>query len=156
MEAARLQRLNDNIINKAEELLKKLKINKKMLEEIEAQYIEEVEAIKKKYYNQIEDIKKEIRKTEEELQKHALKHKYKLFKGDIAELKEGRLILQVKLAVKRVRGVLEKLERLGWVEAIKIEKKVNWDVIENWPDERLIAIGSERVQKETVTYELKW
>lgn len=140
---------------KAEQILVSIKNNKQALQDIEAQYREELEEVKNKYYKHIEGIKQEIKTAETELEKLALKHKYELFRGDIAELENGRLILQIKQAVKRVRGMLERLESLGWTEAIIIEKKVNWDEIEKWTDERLIAAGTERVIKETVVYELK-
>ncbi|MCS7285012.1 MAG: host-nuclease inhibitor Gam family protein [Hydrogenobacter thermophilus] len=145
----------DAVKLKAENILATIKANKQALQDIEAQYKEEVEAVKAKYYKHLEAIKQDIRQAEEELQRFALKHKYELFRGDIAELNSGRLILQVKKAVKRVRGMLERLEELGWTEAIIVEKKVNWDEIEKWTDERLIALGTERIVKETVTYELK-
>lgn len=143
------------VANKADEILNKLKIHKKMLEDIEAQYKEELEQIKNKYYKHIEGTKEEIRELEEELRKFALRHRHELFTGDIAELRNGRLILQIKQTVKRVRGMLERLEALGWTEAIIVEKKVNWEELEKWTDERLIAAGTERIKKETVTYELK-
>lgn len=143
------------VANKADEILNKLKIHKKMLEDIEAQYKEELEQIKNKYYKHIEGTKEEIRELEEELRKFALRHRHELFAGDIAELRNGRLILQIKQTVKRVRGMLERLEALGWTEAIIVEKKVNWEELEKWTDERLIAAGTERIKKETVTYELK-
>jgi DNA repair ATPase RecN len=50
----------------------------------------------------------------------------------------------------------EALRRLDLeLEAIIIEKKVNWDELEKWPDEKLIACGTERVVKEKIIYELK-
>lgn len=145
----------DEVKTKADELLGKIKINRKILEDIETQYKEELEQVKNKYYKHIEEIKKDIREFEEELQKFALKHRHRLFEGDLAELENGRLILQIKQAVKRVRGMLERLEALGWTEAIIVEKKVNWEELEKWTDERLIAVGTERVIKETINYELK-
>lgn len=47
------------------------------------------------------------------------------------------------------------LEELGYVDGIKIEKSVNWDEIEKWSDERLTAIGTERVTKEEFGYDLR-
>ncbi|MDI1471910.1 hypothetical protein THER_1665 [Thermodesulfovibrio sp. N1] len=145
----------DTVRLKVEDLLAKIKINKQMLEAIENQYKGEIEAIRSKYYRHIEEVKNDIRQYEEELQKFAFRHKAELFTGDIADFQNGRLIYQIKKAVKRVRGILERLEQLGWNEAIIIEKKVNWDEIEKWTDERLIAVGTERVIKETINYELK-
>ncbi len=145
----------DEIKKQVERFLAELKINKQMLNDIESQYKEEVEPIKNKYYKHIESIKNDIRQIEESLQKFALKNKYELFKGDVAEFDNGRLIYQLTKQVKRVRGMLERLEQLGWTEAIIIEKKVNWDEINKWTDERLIAAGTERIIKENVQYELK-
>lgn len=144
-----------NIKEILESLLVRIKEKKQKLEDIQRMYMEELESLQKRYGKSIEDIKEGIRKDEQELQKLALRYKNEVFVGDIAELQNGRLIYQVKVAVKRIRGMLERLEQLGWTEAIIIEKKVNWAEIEKWTDERLIALGTERVVKETVSYELK-
>lgn len=143
-------------MEKVERLLQSIKYEKKALEDISAQYKKEIEEIQAKYYKHIEEIKANIKTYEMELEKTAKKHKYELFdRTDIVDTQFGRLILTIKEVVKRAKGVLEKLEELGWNEAIIIEKKVNWDVLEKWPDERLIAAGTERVRKEKIEYELK-
>jgi archaellum component FlaC len=142
-------------IQQVERLLQTIKAEKKALEDISSQYQKEVEAVQAKYYKHIEEIKKNIKTYELELEKTAKKYKYALFDGtDVVDTQFGRLICTIKFAVKRAKGVLEKLEELGWNEAIIIEKKVNWDKLERWPDERLIACGTERVKKEKIEYEL--
>jgi len=54
-----------------------------------------------------------------------------------------------------VRNVLERLEEMGFSEAVRVAKSVDWDVLERWPDEKLNLVGTERVPKETIEYELK-
>ncbi len=143
-------------VQQVERLLQALKGEKKALEDISAQYQKEIEAVQAKYYKHIEGIKANIKKLEFELEKTAKKHKYELFdRTDIVETQFGRLIFSIKEAVKRAKGVLERLVELGWNEAIIIEKKVNWDELERWTDERLIAVGTERLRKEKIEYELK-
>jgi len=133
-----------------------IKRQKEALSEVETRYTEELEALKAKYYPEIEQRKEALRRLELELEKFAKKHMGELFKEtDYVDTGLGRLIYQVKEAVKRAKGVLEKLEELGWQEAIIIEKKVNWDEVEKWPDEKLIACGTERVVKEKIIYEIK-
>lgn len=150
-----IKRENAKIIKEAEEILEKIKEIKLSLEGLQREYEKELEGLKVKYYHSIESLKNELRKKEEELERFAIKHKAKLFVGDLAELRNGRLLLQVKEVVKRARGVLERLEALGWTEAIIVTKKVNWEVLEKWTDERLIAVGTERIIKESITYEIK-
>ena len=54
------------------------------------------------------------------------------------------------------RGIdmLARLKELGAADGIKISELVNWDKIEEWPDERLIEIGTERVKDDKFAYEL--
>lgn len=143
-------------IEKIERLLQSIKAEKQALQDISAQYQKEVEKVQAKYYKHIEEIKANIKNYELELEKTAKKYKYELFdRTDMVETTFGRLILTVKEAVRRAKGVLEKLEELGWTEAIIVEKKVNWEELEKWTDERLIAVGTERIRKEKIEYELK-
>ena len=60
-----------------------------------------------------------------------------------------------KHAVKRAKAVTpEVLEAHGYLDGVRVEKKVNWDVLEKWPEEKLVAVGTERKTKEDVEYEL--
>ena len=49
---------------------------------------------------------------------------------------------------------MQLLEQLGYTDGIKIEKRVNWAEIEKWSDEKLAAIGTERIEKEEFGYEI--
>jgi hypothetical protein len=146
----------DRLIMEIDELFAKIREEKKALEKLEAGYQKALEKLQAKYYPEIEARKQALRIYEEELEKLAIRYAGELFgDSDLCETRLGRLIKQIKIAVKKARGVLEKLEKFGWHEAIIIEKKVNWAVLEQWPDEKLIACGTERVRKVKIVYELK-
>jgi phage host-nuclease inhibitor protein Gam len=155
MQAKKAKKMMDKMIYQIESLLYAIKEEKKALSKIEAEYEKELEALKAKYYPEIEQRKNALKNLEQELEKFAKANAGKLFQdGDIVETSIGRVIREIKIAVKRARGILKKLEQLGWDEAIIIQKKVNWDVLETWPEEKLIACGTERVTKIKITYEL--
>jgi phage host-nuclease inhibitor protein Gam len=155
MQAKKAKKMTNELIYKIESLLSAIKEEKEALSKVEAEYERELEVLKAKYYPEIEQRKNALKNLEQELEKFAKAYAGKLFQdGDIVELSIGRIIREIKIAVKRARGVLKKLEQLGWDEAIIIQKKVNWDVLETWPEEKLIACGTERVIKVKITYEL--
>jgi len=148
--------IDKSVIERIDRFFEEIQKEKNALNAFEAEYTRELEALKATYYPEIERRKEAIRRLELDLERFAKKHMGELFKEtDVVDTKLGRLLYQVKEAVKRAKGVLEKLEELGWSEAIIIEKRVNWDELERWPDERLIACGTERVIKEKIVYELK-
>ncbi len=98
------------------------------------------------------------RALEKELLKLMAKEQAALFPGnsDKADLPHGVLLHSFAEHVKRVRSLTwEHLASLGYDEGIKIVKSVDWDVIENWPEEKLLAVGTERVRQEVFAYELK-
>jgi len=146
----------DRLIMEIDELFAKIKAEKRALEKLETSYQKQLEKLQAKYYPEIEAHKQALRTFEEELEKLATRYAADLFEDtDLCETRLGRLIKQIKVAVKKARGVLEKLEKLGWTEAIIIEKKVNWAVLEQWPVEKLVACGTERIRKVRIVYELK-
>jgi phage host-nuclease inhibitor protein Gam len=75
--------------------------------------------------------------------------------ADLVDLRHGWLIYGRRRVVRKARGVLALLESLKWEEAIKRTAKVRWEVLEGWPEARLISCGTERVEQETFAYELK-
>lgn len=44
---------------------------------------------------------------------------------------------------------LEKVERLGFVEAVSVKKSLKVEVMEGWTDERLALVGRRRIQSES-------
>ena len=140
----------------ADELLVEIAAEKADLARVQKEYEEKLEELKKQYYARLEAKKTKLRELEKDLKKLAKRERLALFaEGDRCELPHGALLLTWTRRVKRARGVLARLEELGWEEAIVVTKKVNWEVLEQWPDEKLVACGTERVVKEEVEYELK-
>ncbi|MBF0454973.1 MAG: host-nuclease inhibitor Gam family protein [Magnetococcales bacterium] len=54
-----------------------------------------------------------------------------------------------------IGGILERLQQLKLVDAIKTKLTINKEVMREWPDERLELVGARRVQKDTFFYEIK-
>ena len=145
----------ERLIAEIDELFERIKNERESIKKLEEAFNNELTKLQNKFYPAIEAHKAELKKYEDQLEKLAKMYEAELFKdGDLFETKLGRLIKQVKIAVKKARKVLEMLEKLGWTEAIIVEKKVNWQVLETWPEEKLIACGTERVRKVKITYEL--
>ena len=71
------------------------------------------------------------------------------------DLPRGALLFQVSRYVKKAKGVLAELERLGLEEGLQRLVTVDWDALGDWPQEKLIMVGTERVKKETYSYEVK-
>jgi len=108
------------------------------------------------YAGQIGDLKQRLKAAEKELIGLAKKNKKELFAGrDKLELAHGIMLHTVEKRVKRARGMLARLEKLGLDEAIKISKSVDWDALEKWGDEKLAQVGTCRQKKENFSYELK-
>ena len=108
------------------------------------------------YAGQIGDLKQRLKAAEKELIGLARKNKKELFAGrDKLELAHGIMLHTVESRVKRARGMLANLEKLGFDEAIKIAKSVDWDALEKWDDEKLAQAGTCRQAKENFSYELK-
>lgn len=78
--------------------------------------------------------------------------------GDIHALASGSLLRQEEEKV-TIHGkkdeVVARLEAAGWLEAVKVEKTFDRDLISGWPEERLAAINAERKKVETFNYDLK-
>jgi len=71
------------------------------------------------------------------------------------DLPQGALVFQLSRHIKKAKGVLAELERLGLEEGLKRVVTVDWDALEAWPEEKLIMVGTERVKKENYSYEVK-
>jgi len=126
------------------------------LELLQAEAEKEIEAVRARYAEFIGPLKERIAALDKEIKTLTKKHKKMLFDGrDRVDLEHGALLYRVERKVKRARGVLENLEQCGFLEAIKVVKSVDWDVLEKWPDERLVMVGTERKRQEKFEYELK-
>lgn len=114
--------------------------------------IQDVDAV---YGPKIQRVKVILDETETELKSYLRKHQAGIFKdGDRVETQMGSAIRAVITRVRKARGVLAKLKALG-LGAVKVAESVDWDEIEKWPDEKLEAVGTNRVTKVEFNYELK-
>lgn len=76
--------------------------------------------------------------------------------SDRVDLPHGCLIHALALKIRKAKTVTpEKLEELGFPEAVKIVKSVDWDALEDWPDARLFLVGTERKPADDYAWEVK-
>lgn len=157
----------------ADQLLRVLETEKENYEESQRLLSAEFERLKKispfwqglksdcHYYDmRMALAEKKLRKFEEE-------HKEDLFpltgvppESLKVELPGGDLFYSLEEYVVKPRkvDVLANLERYGFEEAIRRSAAVDWDALndkEEWPDEALGIIGTERKKREIFTFELK-
>jgi phage host-nuclease inhibitor protein Gam len=142
-------------ILEAEKLLKELKSLNEVVEDLKKEADEALKEVKQKYSYEMQIVKNAVAVTEKKLI-DLLKGNRRVFfsDGDYKNLENGSVWVRIKRAVKKARGVtVELLEKLEYLDGIKIEKSVDWNMIEKWPDEKLAAIGTERIEKEDFGYD---
>lgn len=143
-----------------EQIDEKLKIVKKIRFDAELYKKaadEEIAKVKEKYNAKIHEFRKELDEIDKDIKNFMRKNKGIIFSdGDTVYLDHGTILYTIKTAVRKARDVtVEVLKRLGYHDGIKVVEEVNWEKIKEWSDERLVAIGTERVQKEEYLYEIK-
>lgn len=138
-------------------LLQSLRHAKKDLASTLAKAESELEAVRLKYQADIQTCEKAVKQAEKALAAFTKKHEVQLFDGrDRAEFKGvGALLMSSGWVVRRAKCVtIELLKKLGYRDGIRVEEKVDWDRINKWPDEKLVAIGTERNLKKEFGWEL--
>jgi len=141
---------------RADELLQEIAETERRIKGIEAQANTEIAEVKSRHAEKLGPLSGVLKGLEKQLRSHMKKRRDDLFGGsDRVDLEHGALLHGLERRVKRARGVLQKLEEHGFEDAIKIAKSVDWDALESWPVERLVLVGTERVQKESFEYELR-
>jgi phage host-nuclease inhibitor protein Gam len=141
----------------ADELLARAATLTATLSGIQEECQVEVAALAAKHKEKAGPVKKELEKLGKQIAAFAKKHQVDLFEGrDRIDLLNGALLHQEGSHVVKPRGIdmLSRLKDLGIADGIKITELVDWDKIEEWPDERLIEIGTERVPDDKFAYEL--
>lgn len=117
---------------------------------------QEVEVLRARWQAKIEPLEAAKAGLEKQVRELAKVYRDDIFaSADRLDLPHGALLYELQRRVKRARGVLERLEAEGFLEAVKVAKSVDWDQLETWPEERLIYVGTERVTKEVYAYEVK-
>lgn len=141
----------------ADALLLEMRELEVQIYDLNAVATQEVERLKAAWRKKAEPLLARRKVADKELLRLEKRERTVFFErpGDIVRLPHGTLIFNVQEHVKKAKGVLENLERLGLEEGLKREVTVDWEALESWPDEKLIMAGTERVKKEVYSYELK-
>lgn len=139
----------------ADDLLAQIADIQVELAEIGAASKAEMDQVKAKWKAEANQCKERLKAVEKDLVKLSKTHRATLFAaGDRLDLQHGALLHQVEMRVRRAKSVtVELLKGLGFADGVKVSESVNWDAIEKWPDEKLVAIGTERKERETFEYE---
>lgn len=116
----------------------------------------EFDAVRAKYSIEIDTTESLIRDYEDGLEALVKDRRGEiLFGEDRADLHHGAVMLKIETRVKRVRKMLDRLKEENLTQAIKINESVDWDVIDRFDDDTIARIGSDRVNIERFSYELK-
>lgn len=124
---------------------------------LEREMEEELTRLREQWRARLQPLVARQTDLDQRIKELAKAHKEEFFTGESArlDLKHGALLYELRRRVKRARGVLERLEAEGYLEAIKIAKSVDWERLETWPEERLWLVGTERVAREYFGYEVR-
>lgn len=116
----------------------------------------EIDAIQEKHGNELRKIDATITALGKTLEKLVNKYEADIMEGqDRVDLSAGSILVKREKRVKRIKGMLEKLKKARLESAIKTPKEVvDWDVVEKFNDDRLASLGTERVEKTIITYDL--
>lgn len=142
---------------KADHILLQLREATDVVCKIEAEISFEMDVLRQIYEVRINTAKETLAILESDLEAFAKSNKSALFpKEDTRlELQNGALVYTVERRVKRIRKMLERLEKAGKQDLIKIAKSVDWDSVEKLDDADLKALGTKRQAKERFAYEIK-
>lgn len=143
-------------LQQADEYLQRLAEVGGELQELEAQAEAELAPLRQKWEAQLAPLRERRANFDQALLILCNKARQEFFAAaDLVDLPHGFLIYAKRRVVRKSRAVLGALESLGWEEAIRRTARVRWEVLEGWPEARLISCGTERVEQETFAYEIK-
>jgi len=148
----------NQLYNEADRLLSLIADGTRELNVREEELATKIKELEAEYAPHTDVLKAKKQEAKKQLVKLMKKNKSEFFGGDIdrVNLMHGALLYQQAERVKRPRKITtETLEALGYHDAVRISKSVDWDAIEKWSDVMLAEIGTERVPKESFNYELK-
>lgn len=128
----------------------------------EAKAAVELEALRQKWAPSLKEHQEYLADLKKQLLALMRKAKTDLFPersepgSDRVDLPSGALIHSLAAKLRKAKCVTpEVLEELGFPEAVRIVKSVDWDRLEGWPDARLVLIGTERKPVEEFAWEVK-
>jgi hypothetical protein len=127
------------------------------LSRVQAEYAAALAAFQEEWQGLLGPLEQEVAAGDKQLIALMKRERRSLFAaGDLVRLPAGVLTRQVGLFVRKAKAVTpENLEALGFGSAVKIVKSVDWDQLAEWPEDRLVLVGTERAKKEVFSYELK-
>lgn len=142
----------------ADRLLAEYRLARGNLGILEAELQAQIEDLKREWEERLRPNREHLGVLDEQIRSLERQHQA-LFFGDAEScrvtLPHGVLLYDRGDYVVKKRGVTpERLESLGYPEAVKIAKSVDWDLLAAWPEEKLWAVGTERKIKETFGYEV--
>lgn len=146
---------SSGVFAEADVLLGKIRASSAVAAAIEAEAQRRIAGIQDEYAPKVARVKSEIATIESSLFDLAKNHHQEFFRTEDCRLAltNGALIYKLQRRVKRIRDMLENLEKNGMTDGVKISKKVDWDKIETWPDTVLSRLGTKRVPRDHYTYE---
>ncbi len=150
---------NKAVLAEADGLLAEIQAATGELRELKAEAEGQIAEMRRHWAVKMADPTARLAELDKKMRKLEKKHRLEIF-GDResvrVELQYGYLQFELSRYVKKARAITpEKLEELGHIEAVKIAKSVAWEVLETWPDWRLLALGTERVSKEIYEYGIR-
>lgn len=124
---------------------------------IEQEAQAEMEAVRARYAAKLNQERAWLDSLEKSLVELMKKEKKDIFvEGrDKVSLPHGVLFHGYEDRVRIPQNALEKVEALGWAEAVRVVKSLNRAVVAGWPIERLAAIGGEKRRVEVFKYEVR-
>lgn len=141
----------------ADGLLADIRIKLSVIEAIDAAYNEKIASVRATHEAAVTNDKAELAALEKEIVALMKENKAEFFSHEVdrVDLTHGALLHKIRDVVKRSRSITpEMLDGLGYAEAVKILKSVDWDVVDTWPDVRLAEIGAQRRPQEKFEYEI--
>ena len=120
-------------------------------------YERKVEAARIEYSKNTTGECEALEKANKQLMSHLKKNKLDIFPGktDRVEIAGGVVLRHMADIVRKARHITVLFLRgLGLEDGIHIEETVDWKKINDWVDDQLAIIGTERTPKESFAYEL--
>ncbi|MGD0020799.1 MAG: host-nuclease inhibitor Gam family protein [Smithellaceae bacterium] len=147
---------SDSPAHQADTLLDCIRRQKTKVAKVETRFYKEQEALDKKYASLFYDSHEALSIAEQSLIALMKKERAYLFAGtDILKLGNGSLIHNTADKVSIPKDAVERLKEQKFFEAIRTVEHADRDIIEKWPDAKLLLIGASRKTKEEFGYELK-
>jgi len=140
----------------ADSMLARIAEDTRKIDELTAEYNAAVSRLIAEYEARLAPLKQSVIHEEKNLTALMRAARAELFDGrDTVSLPHGVLYHSIVERVIIHRDALAKCEELGFFEAVKIVKSLDREVVERWPDERLMLIGAERKTKEEFSYDVR-